>query len=111
MSCIFCRIVSREIPANILFEDDYTCAFRDANPVAPVHVLVIPKKHVERIDSPDAAEFGLHIFNAIKQVALNEGLSEDGFRVVSNAGKNGGQTVDHLHFHLIGGRPFRWPPG
>lgn len=113
MSCVFCRIVAREIPASFVYEDEYVCAFRDLNPVAPVHILVIPKAHVARVDMPEVCELGLgdHIFRAIGSIVRQEGLREGGFRVVSNAGKDGGQTVDHLHFHLIAGRRMAWPPG
>ncbi len=113
MSCVFCRIVAREIPAAFLYEDEYVCAFRDVNPVAPVHILIVPKVHVVRVDSPEVCELGLpqHIFRAIATLAKAEGLQEGGFRVVSNAGRGGGQTVDHLHFHMIAGRSLGWPPG
>ncbi|MBT9153901.1 MAG: Purine nucleoside phosphoramidase [Firmicutes bacterium] len=113
MSCVFCRIVAREIPAGILYEDEHVVGFRDVNPVAPVHILVVPKVHVPRVDAPEVCELKLgdHIFRAISDITRREGLQESGFRVVSNAGKGGGQTVDHLHFHILAGRSLAWPPG
>ena len=113
LSCIFCRIIAQQIPAAIIYEDEHVCAFRDVNPVAPVHILIVPKVHVARIDSSEVCEFGLgdNIFRAVGIITRQEGLQEGGFRVVSNAGRDGGQTVDHLHFHLIAGRRFAWPPG
>lgn len=109
---IFQKIIDREIPADIVFEDDLCLAFRDVSPQAPVHVLVIPKKPVESIDQladEDAALLG-HLWLVIRNLA-NELQLADGYRVVVNCGKDGGQTVDHLHFHLLGGRALTWPPG
>jgi len=110
---IFKRIIDKEIPANIVYEDDQCLAFHDVSPQAPVHVLVIPKKEitsVEGIADEDSALIG-HIFIVIRNLARKLGIAEDGYRVVSNCGVNACQTVPHLHFHLIGGRPFGWPPG
>ena len=109
---IFQKIIDREIPADIVYEDDQCLAFRDVAPQAPTHVLVIPKKPVESIDQladEDAALLG-HLWLTIRNLAKELNLGE-GYRVVVNCGKDGGQTVDHLHFHLLGGRALSWPPG
>ena len=111
MACIFCKIVSGEIPANIIYEDDFVCAFHDINPVAPAHMVLIPKDHLPRIDSPGVEKIAGHVILAIGKIVATLGLSKDGFRVVSNAGEYGGQTVNHLHFHILGGRLLEWPPG
>ena len=110
--CIFCRIVAGEIPAGKVFEDEDILAFKDIHPARPVHVLVIPKKPIKSwatIADGDAALVA-HIVMVIRNLAVELQL-EDGYRVVCNSGDDGGQTVDHLHFHLLGGRPLRWPPG
>lgn len=109
---IFGKIIRKEIPANIVHEDDQCLAFHDVAPKAPVHVLVIPKKpirSVAEIDDDDAALIG-HIFCVIRQIAADLEL-EDGYRVVTNIGSDGGQEVEHLHFHVLGGRKLTWPPG
>jgi len=109
---IFERIIAREIPADIVFEDDKCLAFRDIAPQAPVHVLVIPKKKIRNwaeMADDDAALFG-HIAMVIRNLASELQLA-DGYRVVCNCGPDGGQTVDYLHFHLLGGRALHWPPG
>ncbi len=109
---IFQKIIDREIPADIVFEDDRCLAFRDVSPQAPTHVLVIPKKPVVSIDQladEDAALLG-HLWLVIRNLASELQLA-DGYRVVVNCGAEGGQTVDHLHFHLLGGRQLSWPPG
>jgi histidine triad (HIT) family protein len=109
---LFQKIISREIPADIVYEDDHCLAFRDVAPQAPVHVLLIPKKPIPSIDQlaaedgPLLAHLGLTIRNLARQLELDAG-----YRVVVNCGADGGQTVDHLHFHLLGGRPLSWPPG
>ena len=110
---IFGKIIRREIPADILHEDDQCLAFRDVAPQAPVHILVIPKKPLvglQQIAPEDAPLLG-HLFWVAHQIAAAEGLLADGFRCVINAGQDGGQTVPHLHVHLLGGRPLQWPPG
>ena len=109
---IFQKIIDREIPADIVFEDDQCLAFRDVAPQAPTHVLVIPKKPVESIDQLAAEDAPLlgHLWMVIRDLARQLELA-DGYRVVVNCGADGGQTVDHLHFHLLGGRPLAWPPG
>lgn len=109
---IFKRIIDREIPADIVYEDDQCLAFKDVNPQAPVHVLVIPKKEIPslaHLDDEDAPLMG-HLLLVIRKLASDLGL-ENGFRVVVNAGPEGGQTVDHLHLHLLGKRSLHWPPG
>ena len=109
---IFQKIIDREIPADIVFEDDHCLAFRDVSPQAPTHVLVIPKKPVESIDqlANEDAELLGHLWIVIRNLAQELKLT-DGYRVVVNCGADGGQTVDHLHFHLLGGRALSWPPG
>jgi histidine triad (HIT) family protein len=110
---IFGKIISKEIPAQIVYETDRVLAFRDIDPVAPVHVLVIPKKPIESIATAaqtDAEILG-ELMLAAAEVARLEGLEPGGYRVVTNIGTDGGQTVFHLHLHVIGGRPMLWPPG
>lgn len=110
---IFTKIINREIPADIVHEDDHCLAFRDVSPQAPTHVLVIPKKPIvslEHLEQEDAALLG-YMWLTIQKVARQEGLAEGGYRVVVNCGKDGGQSVDHLHFHVLGGRSLSWPPG
>ena len=111
MSTIFSKIIAREIPADIVYEDDKALAFRDINPVAPLHVLVIPKKEIVNIGSLDEEDAGLigHLMTVCRQVAEQEGHSE--FRVITNSGAGAGQSVFHLHFHVIAGRDLAWPPG
>ncbi len=112
MDCIFCKIASGDVPANKVYEDDKIVAFYDLNPQAPVHVLLIPKEHISSINEIDSKNSGLigHIFEVVAKLADKINL-KDGYRVVSNCGENGGQTVGHLHFHLLGGRYLQWPPG
>ena len=109
---IFKRIIDGEIPADIVYEDEQCLAFRDISPQAPVHILIIPRKEIPSIDhlSDEDEQLVGHIYLVIKQIAAGEGL-ENGYRVIVNCGKEGGQTVDHLHFHLLGGRGLSWPPG
>jgi histidine triad (HIT) family protein len=110
-TCLFCRIVAKEIPAEILGESEHALAFRDIAPQAPVHVLVIPKKHVASMNEmTDGAEFA-SIAVLAQQVARELGVAESGYRAVLNTGDDGGQTVHHLHLHLLGGRALKWPPG
>lgn len=112
MDCVFCKIVAGEIPSTKVYEDDQCLAFRDLNPQAPTHILVIPKEHIASVDEINESNEAVvgHIFSVIAKVAAEEGLSR-GYRVVSNIGEQGLQTVPHLHFHLIGGRDMSWPPG
>ncbi|MGB3557155.1 MAG: histidine triad nucleotide-binding protein [Geitlerinemataceae cyanobacterium] len=109
---IFSKIIRKEIPADIVYEDEWAIAFRDVSPQAPVHILVIPKKPIPRLADAHADDSHLlgHLLMTVKQIAEREGL-EDGYRVVINTGSDGGQTVYHLHLHLLGGRPMTWPPG
>jgi histidine triad (HIT) family protein len=109
---IFGKIVRREIPADIVYEDDIALAFRDVNPQAPVHILVIPKQPLPKLadaESQDHAMLG-HLLLTVKRVAEQVGLT-NGYRVVINNGDDGGQTVNHLHLHILGGRQMKWPPG
>ena len=109
MSCPFCGIASKEIKASVVHETENVIAFDDVSPMAPVHVLVIPKKHVTEMAALD----GLleEIFRVISEVAKKKGVYDPGFRAVLNKGRAAGQAVDHLHFHVLGGRPLKWPPG
>ena len=110
-SCLFCRIVRREIPAAVIREDEHTLAFRDIDPKAPTHVLVIPKAHVASLnDVSDPALVGRLIL-AAKEIAAEEGIADSGYRTVINAGADAGQSVFHVHLHLLGGRQLTWPPG
>ena len=110
-TCLFCRIVRREIPAKLVHEDAHTLAFRDIDPKAPTHVLVIPKEHVASLnDATDPALVG-RLLIAAKEIAAAEGIADDGYRAVVNCGAGAGQTVFHLHLHLLGGRSLSWPPG
>jgi histidine triad (HIT) family protein len=104
--CIFCKIINREIPSTIVYEDDKVLAFKDINPVAPVHVLIIPKIHIENVMKLDEqnAKVLEDIHFAAKKIASEMGLSEKGFRLITNCGEEAGQTVFHLHYHLIGGQ-------
>ncbi len=104
--CVFCKIIKREISSTIVYEDEKVLAFRDVNPVAPVHILVIPKKHIANIEALNNENIGIvaDIHFAIKKVAEKVGISEKGYRLISNCGKEAGQTVFHLHYHLIGGK-------
>ncbi len=104
--CIFCKIVKGEIPSKKVYEDEEILAFEDINPVTPVHILVIPKKHICSINELEAEDERIigKIFSVIKNIAKEQGISEDGYRVVSNCGENGGQEVKHLHFHILGGK-------
>lgn len=109
--CIFCKIINREIPSEIMYEDDKMIAFKDVNPVAPVHILMIPKVHIASAAelTEDNADVVAHIFAKAKTVAEKAGIADSGFRIVNNCGENAGQTVMHLHFHLIGGKTLLWP--
>lgn len=110
--CLFCKIIKGEIPSSKVYEDETVYAFRDIDPQAPTHILVIPKEHIKSAAEITAENSGVisHIFEVIAKLAENEGL-KDGFRVVNNCGDSAGQTVKHLHFHLMGGRDFTWPAG
>lgn len=112
MDCIFCKIAAGEIPSTKVFEDDTVVAFNDLDPQAPVHVLIIPKEHIAsaaEINESNSAVVA-HIFEVAAKIAAEKGL-KDGFRIVNNCGDSAGQSVKHLHFHLMGGRDFGWPAG
>jgi histidine triad (HIT) family protein len=113
MATLFTRIVNREIPAKIVYEDDRVLAFEDIAPKAPTHVLVIPKQEIASLDAlaDDDRDLAGHLLLVIRRLARELGVADSGYRIVANIGADGGQTVDHLHFHLLGGRPFDWPPG
>ncbi len=111
--CVFCKIINKEIASEIVYEDNYTIIFKDLNPKAPVHLLAVPKKHIDSvmdIKNLSAEEF-LAIFKAIADTAKELNLDADGFRIVTNTGLAAGQSVNHLHFHVLGKRIFSWPPG
>ncbi|SMO37574.1 histidine triad (HIT) family protein [Balnearium lithotrophicum] len=105
--CVFCKIVKKEIPAKVVYEDEKVMAFHDINPQAPVHVLVIPKEHIPTLNDLEEKHKGLigHIFLVIKEIAKELGIAESGYRVLVNCNRDGGQEIYHLHFHLLGGKP------
>jgi histidine triad (HIT) family protein len=111
--CIFCRIVERRLPARIVFEDDDIVAFEDARPQAPIHTLIVPRKHLSSLNdaTPEDAPLLGRLFMVAAQLARERGLETDGYRTVINTGSWAGQSVSHLHLHLLGGRVFGWPPG
>ena len=111
--CLFCKILDGEIPADIVYESDTAVAFRDINPQAPIHMVIIPRQHIASINDIEAEHQPVvgSLFSAAKQVATDEGLSDDGYRVVMNCNEAAGQTVFHIHLHLLGGRQMHWPPG
>ena len=110
---IFSKIIRREIPADIVYEDDLCLAFRDVNPQAPVHILVIPKQAIAKLADAESKDHALmgHLLLTVKRVAEQQGLADHGYRIVINNGPGAGQTVDHLHLHILGGRQMKWPPG
>lgn len=110
---IFGKIIRREIPADIVYEDERCLAFRDINPQAPTHVLVVPKEHLESAAAmgPEHRELVGHLVYVATQLATSDGIAERGYRLVMNVGVDGGLTVPHLHLHVLGGRPLTWPPG
>jgi histidine triad (HIT) family protein len=111
--CIFCRIADLRIPTELLYQDHQLVAFRDIQPVAPVHILIVPKKHIPdvlHLTNTDADILG-KVYEVAAELARCEGVAEDGFRVVVNTGPAAGQSVQHIHFHLLGGRELGWPPG
>ena len=111
--CIFCKIAAGEIPADKVFEDDLVVGFRDLQPQAPTHIVIIPRKHVETMNdfTEGDSELLSRIMLVCQRIAADEGLSDDGYRVVMNCNKNGGQSVYHVHAHVLGGRRMSWPPG
>ena len=114
MDCLFCKIAGGEIPSNFVYEDESVVAFRDINSQAPTHILIVPRKHIESVNAfqSDDKELAAHILvDVIPKLAKDLQIAESGFRIVINTGKDGQQTVKHLHFHLMGGRSMTWPPG
>lgn len=112
--CIFCKIAAGEIPSQLVYEDQSVVAFKDLSPKAPVHVLIVPKKHIKNIAQfqDEDKELAAHIFvDVVPKLVDKLGVADNGFRIVINTGNNGGQTVPHLHVHLLGGRKMTWPPG
>jgi len=111
--CLFCRIVNREIPGSIVYEDDQVLAFNDINPQAPTHVLLIPKRHIESLNAlePDDDRLVGELVRRAAAIAKERGLAAGGFRTVFNTNRDAGQTVFHVHLHLLGGRSLSWPPG
>jgi histidine triad (HIT) family protein len=111
--CLFCRVVAGEVPSERVHEDDMVIAIRDIAPRAPTHILLLPRRHIAsavELTDADGPLLG-RLFAAAAEIARTEGIAADGYRVVTNVGRWGGQSVDHLHLHLMGGRPFEWPPG
>ena len=113
MDCLFCKIIAGEIPSSKVYEDEYVYAFNDISPEAPVHVLIVPKAHIASANdlTDENADVVSKIFLAANKIAEEKGIAEGGYRIVNNCGDDGGQTVKHLHFHLLGGRSLNWPPG
>ena len=111
--CLFCRIVNKTVPSRQLYEDDRSLAFEDINPQARVHILVIPKRHLSSLADVQESDVPLigHLMMICAKMAKERGIEESGYRVVANTGAEAGQTVFHLHFHVLGGRVFEWPPG
>lgn len=112
-NCLFCRIVAGEIPAEVVHDSDTVLAFRDISPQAPTHVLVIPKTHITSLATAEDEHASIlgDLMRVCRDVARSEGIADAGYRTVANTGADGGQTVDHLHVHVLGGRPLTWPPG
>jgi len=113
MNCIFCKIVSGEAPAQIVYSDEHVTAFRDIHPVAPTHILIIPNKHITSVNEvePNDEQVMGHLFTIARKVAEDEGITENGYRLIVNTGKNAGQAIFHLHLHVIGGQHMRHPMG
>lgn len=113
MDCLFCKIAEKQIPANLVHEDDRVVAFRDVNPQAPTHILVIPRRHIATTNDLSAADNELvgHMVTTAQRIAAAEGIADSGFRLALNCNADGGQSVYHIHLHLLGGRRMHWPPG
>ena len=111
--CIFCKIINKQIPASFEYENDLTAAFNDVNPQAPVHIVIVPKEHIEKISDLDLKHRDLitSMILAANQLAKKKRIADNGYRLVINCNKEAGQSVFHLHLHLLGGRPMNWPPG
>ena len=112
-NCLFCKIIKGDIPCEKIYENDLLLCFRDINPEAPQHVLIIPKKHISNINELEAQDASIisEVYLAAKNIAKILCIKDTGYRVVTNCGEDGGQTVNHIHFHLLGGRQMKWPPG
>ena len=112
-NCLFCKIINGEIPSTKVYEDEFVYAFNDIEPQAPVHILIIPKEHISAANelTDENASIVGHIFAVAAKIAKDEGIADGGYRIVNNCGDDGGQTVKHLHFHMLGGRSLAWPPG
>lgn len=113
MDCLFCKIINGDIPSSKVYEDESVYAFRDIDPKAPTHILIVPKKHIMSVNELQDEDYVLlgKVYDAVKKIAVMEGVEKSGYRVVVNTLSDGGQTVDHLHFHILGGRSLSWPPG
>ena len=111
--CIFCKVVKGEIPSQKVYEDEKILAFNDVNPQAPIHILIIPKRHIDKLSSLEDKDKELigYMFLIAKRIAKDKGINKTGYRIVGNCEKNAGQLVFHIHLHLLGGRKFGWPPG
>ena len=111
--CIFCKIINKEIKSEIVYEDDIVVVFKDINPQAPLHLLIVPKKHLKNVNEIETEDKGLigHVFVVAKEIAKKFNVDKDGYRIVVNTGKLAGQAVFHIHFHFLAGREFSWPPG
>ena len=112
MDCLFCKIINKEIPADIIYEDEHVIAFNDISPQAPTHALIIPRKHIATLNDVQAEDEALvgHMVKAAATIAEQLGFDENGYRTVFNCNPHGGQTVYHIHLHLLGGKPMGWPP-
>lgn len=110
--CLFCKIIDGDLPSDIIYEDEKVIAFNDINPQAPIHFLVIPREHIKSVDDIEESHKNLmgHIIYVVSKLASEHGL-DNGYRIVNNVGRQGGQTVDHIHFHVLGKRAMQWPPG
>lgn len=112
MDCIFCKLINKEISANLVYEDEYVVAFNDISPQAPIHLLFVPKTHIKsNTEVLDDDKIISHIFNSIRKVAKDMGFDKNGYRIINNIGEDGGQTVGHIHFHVMAGRKMIWPAG
>lgn len=111
--CIFCKIIKGDIPSKKLYEDELVYAFYDINPEAPVHFLIIPKEHIKSVNELNEKNINVvsHIFKVINKLVVELDIADSGYRIVNNCGENGGQTVNHMHFHILAGRNLQWPPG
>ncbi|ATD54699.1 histidine triad nucleotide-binding protein [Clostridium chauvoei] len=113
MDCIFCKIINGEIPCDKIYEDDKVLAFNDINKEAPIHFLVIPKEHIQSVNEINEENSNIisHIFEVINKIVKELDIADSGYRIINNCGKDGGQTVNHIHFHVLGQRELKWPPG